>query len=79
LFIISYFDLSISPHHTLPQNPKRGQVLLDYDAESPEELSLMAHEVLNIYELTPEEEQFVIGERINKTGRVPRAYVKLIS
>jgi len=39
----------------------------------------MAHEVLNIYELTPEEEDFVMGERLNKTGRVPRAYIKLIS
>jgi len=71
---------SFSPSPTpLTQTPKRGQVLLDYDSESPEELSLMAHEVLNIYELTPEEEDFVMGERLNKTGRVPRAYIKLIS
>lgn len=79
LFLFIFYLLSLSPPHPVPNNPQRGQALLDYDAESPEELSLMAHEVLNIYELTPEEEQFVMGERANKTGRVPRAYIKLIS
>jgi len=58
---------------------RRGQAVLDYDGQSVEELSLMVHEVLNIYELAPPEEDFVLGERENRTGKVPRAYVKIIS
>jgi len=55
----------------------RGQAILDYDSNSPEELSLMAHEVLNIYEL--EDQQYLLGERENKVGKVPRSYIKIIS
>jgi len=57
---------------------KRGQAVLDYDAKSRQELSLMAHEVLNIYELSPLEEDFVLGERGDRVGKVPRAYIRII-
>lgn len=58
----------------------RAQVLLDYDATCREELSLMVHEVLNVYELEPFHEDYLLGERsINQIGRIPRAYVKIIS
>ncbi|XP_023340164.1 endophilin-B1 isoform X2 [Eurytemora carolleeae] len=65
----------------LPQDLKlqRGQVLLDYDANGPDELSLLAHEVLNVYELDPESEDFLVAERGTKVGKIPRAYVKIIS
>lgn len=58
---------------------KRGQAVLDYDAKNRQELSLMAHEVLNIYELSPLEEDFVLGERGDRVGKVPRAYIRIIS
>lgn len=57
---------------------KRGQAVLDYDAKNRQELSLMAHEVLNIYELSPLEEDFVLGERGDRVGKVPRAYIRII-
>jgi len=52
--------------------------VLDYDAKNRQELSLMAHEVLNIYELSPLEEDFVLGERGDRVGKVPRAYIRII-
>jgi len=39
----------------------------------------MIHEVLNIYELDPPEEEFLLGERETRRGKVPRAYIKIIS
>jgi len=57
----------------------RGQALLDYDAKGPDELSLMAHEVLNVYDREPRDEDFLLAERGQKTGSVPRAYIKIIS
>jgi len=72
-----------TPLSTSPPPPytalRRGQVVLDYDGETPEELSLMIHEVLNIYELDPPDEEFLLGERETRRGRVPRAYIKIIS
>merc|ERR1712038_95695 len=54
LFFISF---SLIPTRNSPSPPpnmlKRGQAVLDYDAKNRQELSLMAHEVLNIYELSP--------------------------
>jgi len=88
---IYFFSLSPPPFTSFPTSSslpcaapvnaslRRGQVLLDYDAESPEELSLMAHEVLNIYEICPTDEDYLLGERGSRCGRVPRAYIKLIS
>jgi len=38
----------------------------------------MVHEVLNIYELSPLEEDFVLGERGDRVGKVPRAYIRII-
>jgi len=71
------YPLSSSPPP--PTNKlKRGQVVLDYDAETREELSLMAHEVLNVYELDPKDEDFLVGERENRTGKIPRAYIRII-
>jgi len=52
---------------------------LDYDAKGPDELSLMAHEVLNVYDREPRDEDFLLAERGQKTGSVPRAYIKIIS
>jgi len=71
------------PFSTSPPPPytelRRGQAVLDYDGTTPEELSLMIHEVLNIYELDPPEEEFLLGERETRRGKVPRAYIKIIS
>lgn len=77
LFFLSLFPLPCSPS-TPPNTMQRGQAVLDYDAKNREELSLMAHEVINVYELEPVEEDFLLGERRERVGKVPRAYIRII-
>jgi len=83
LFVCPSSYIPPPPFSTSPPPPytelRRGQAVLDYDGTSPEELSLMIHEVLNIYELDPPEEEFLLGERDTRRGKVPRAYIKIIS
>ena len=49
--------------------------LLDHISPSPKNLSyetIFLEQVLNIYELSPLEEDFVLGERGDRVGKVPR-------
>lgn len=57
---------------------QRGQAVMDYDAKSRKELSLMAHEVINIWELTPPDPDYLLGETGDRMGKVPRVYIRLI-
>ncbi|XP_059093137.1 endophilin-B2-like isoform X2 [Tigriopus californicus] len=56
----------------------RCQVVRDYDALQSDEMSMMAHEVLNVLECDPVEEEWILVERGNKFGRVPRRMVRYI-
>lgn len=81
--LIGFFYFSLLPSARSPSPPlgslQRGQAVLDYDAKNRQELSLMAHEVVNVYELSPREDDFLLGERGDRAGRVPRAYIRIIS
>ncbi|KAG8237648.1 hypothetical protein J437_LFUL017557 [Ladona fulva] len=59
---------------------QRARVLYDYDAKDSTELSLMADEVIIIVEeeYGPEPD-YAIGERGSQRGKVPKAYLEMLS
>ncbi|XP_071449685.1 endophilin-B1 isoform X2 [Hetaerina americana] len=59
---------------------KRARVLYDYVAKDSTELSLMANEVIVIVEEEYEPEpDYALGERGSHRGKVPKAYLEMIS
>lgn len=57
---------------------QRARVLYDYDAKDATELSLMADEVIVVHELSEADgaEDYLIGERGNQKGKVPKAFLE---
>jgi len=52
---------------------RRAKVLYDYDADNIGELSLLADEVITVYQL---DDDTMMGERNGKKGKVPVAYIE---
>ncbi|GAB6031447.1 hypothetical protein CHUAL_009218 [Chamberlinius hualienensis] len=60
-------------------NGKRARVLYDYDASDSNELSLLADEVITVYNSPGLDEDWLVGERGSQKGKVPAAYLEIIS
>ncbi|XP_023722658.1 endophilin-B1 isoform X1 [Cryptotermes secundus] len=60
---------------------QRARVLYDYDAKDSTELSLMADEVIIVHEILEADgaEDYLIGERGNQKGKVPKAFLELLT
>nr|CAD7193638.1 unnamed protein product [Timema douglasi] len=58
---------------------KRARALYDYDAKDSSELSLMADEVIIVHEISQTEMDYLVGERGNQKGKVPKAFLELLS
>jgi len=55
---------------------KSARVLYDYDASDQSELSLLADEVIEVYET--ENPDWLIGKRGSKKGKVPSSYLTMV-
>lgn len=60
-------------------NAKRARVLYDYDASNSNELSLLADEVITVCNSPGLDSDWLIGERGSQKGKVPVAYLELLS
>lgn len=59
---------------------QRARVLYDYDAKDVTELTLIADEIVTVEEMPNKmDEDYFIGRRGQQTGKVPKAFVELIS
>ncbi|XP_014207772.1 endophilin-B1 isoform X2 [Copidosoma floridanum] len=57
---------------------KRARVICDYEARDEEELSVCQDEVIIVREI-PGDDDYLLSFRGNKHGRVPKAFVEIIS
>ncbi|XP_074601278.1 SH3 domain containing GRB2 like, endophilin-B isoform X2 [Brevipalpus obovatus] len=62
----------------LPVGKKRARVLLDYDAQNSNELSMQANEVITVSHPSDMEPEWRLAERGVKQGRVPLAYLEIL-
>ncbi|KAJ9583641.1 hypothetical protein L9F63_022022, partial [Diploptera punctata] len=61
---------------------QRARVLYDYDAKDATELSLMADEVITVHEIEDAAdgaEDYLMGERGNQKGKVPKAFLEVLT
>ncbi|RWS13501.1 endophilin-B2-like isoform X2 [Dinothrombium tinctorium] len=63
----------------LPNGRKRARVLYDYDAHDSSELSLMANEVIIVSQSPELDADWMLGERGTQRGKVPIAYLEILS
>lgn len=63
----------------LPPGKKRARVLYDYDAEDSSELKLSANEVIIVSQSDGLGEEWMVTERGNQKGKVPVAYLEILS
>lgn len=54
-------------------------MLYDYDAKDASELSLLFDEVITVREVPGMESDYVLGERGTKKGKVPKAFLEIMS
>ncbi|XP_077286986.1 SH3 domain containing GRB2 like, endophilin-B isoform X2 [Arctopsyche grandis] len=60
-----------------PQSQK-ARILFDYDAKDSTELSLIADEIVSVWECMIPDVDYMIGERGLQRGRVPKAYLEIL-
>jgi endophilin-B len=70
---------SDEPPLPLAPGKKRARVLYDYDAVDGQEMSLMANEVLVVSQSPELDADWMMGERGMQKGRVPVAYLEILS
>lgn len=58
---------------------KQARVLYDYDAADTTELSLLADEIILVYETPSPDSDWVIGERGSTRGKVPASYISIMN
>jgi endophilin-B len=63
----------------LPIGKKRARVLFDYEARNANELSLVANEVLIVSQQKELDMDWMMGERGATKGKVPVAYLEILS
>lgn len=73
----SVIDPPSDPADNLPRH--RARVLYDYDAKDASELSLLFDEVITVREVPGMEADYVLGERGTKKGKVPKAFLEIMS
>lgn len=57
---------------------QRAKVLCGYDARNPQEISLIADEIITIEKISETENDYVLAHRGDQVGRVPLAYVEVL-
>jgi len=57
---------------------KKARVLADYDGSDASELSLLANEVISVYESAELNEGWIMAERGTQKGKVPVIYLELL-
>jgi len=63
---------------TTTRNGRQAVILFDYDASDPTELSLLADEVITVYEDPSLGAGWLIGQRGNTRGKVPTSHVSFM-
>ncbi|XP_007944368.1 endophilin-B1 [Orycteropus afer afer] len=58
---------------------RKARVLYDYDAANSSELSLLADEVITVFNVTGMDSDWLMGERGNQKGKVPITYLELLN
>ncbi|KAK7870651.1 hypothetical protein R5R35_009142 [Gryllus longicercus] len=64
---------------TVQNGLQRARVLCDYDAKDATELSLMVDEVILVQEISEDEQDYLMGERGNQKGKVPKAFLEMLA
>ncbi|GLH04776.1 Endophilin-A [Gryllus bimaculatus] len=64
---------------TVQNGLQRARVLCDYDAKDATELSLMVDEVILVHEISEDEQDYLMGERGNQKGKVPKAFLEMLA
>lgn len=67
------------PQSEVQNGSQRARVLCDYDAKDATELSLMADEVILVHEISEDEQDYLMGERGNQKGKVPKAFLEMLT
>ena len=60
----------------MSNSKKKARVLYDYDAKDPNELSLLADEIITV--ISESENDYVVAERGSKRGKVPSIYLEIL-
>ncbi|KAL3281950.1 hypothetical protein HHI36_005153 [Cryptolaemus montrouzieri] len=59
---------------------QRAKVMYNYEPKDSSELSLVANEIINILEMPgKDDDDYFLGEKGQKRGKVPKAYLEIIS
>ncbi|KAK9869535.1 hypothetical protein WA026_003291 [Henosepilachna vigintioctopunctata] len=59
---------------------RRAKVLYSYEPKDSTELSLVANEIINVMEIPgKKDDDYLLGELHNQRGKVPRAYLEILS
>ncbi|CAK8697983.1 endophilin-B1-like [Clavelina lepadiformis] len=64
---------------TLSSSKKRARVLYDYDAADTTELSLLADEIILVYEAPGLVSDWMMGQRGTSSGKVPTSYLSILN
>uniref|UniRef100_A0A7E4UL90 SH3 domain-containing protein n=1 Tax=Panagrellus redivivus TaxID=6233 RepID=A0A7E4UL90_PANRE len=57
---------------------KQARVVMDYEAVSPQELTVRMNDVLIVYRLPGLDTDFVMAEKGGRRGRVPLSYLEIL-
>lgn len=68
-------------HNQINNNKRQAKCLNDYQAQTDNELSLIANEIINVsMDNTNTDTDWMIGQRSNgQTGKVPVAYLEILN
>lgn len=58
---------------------KKARVLYDYDAATPNEMSLLVDEVITVYTVPGLDSDWMMAERGSQKGKVPVAYLEMLN
>uniref|UniRef100_A0AC34R0Z3 SH3 domain-containing protein n=1 Tax=Panagrolaimus sp. JU765 TaxID=591449 RepID=A0AC34R0Z3_9BILA len=57
---------------------RQARAIMDYEAVSPQEMSIRQNDVLIVYRLPGLDPEFVMAEKSGKRGRVPLSFLEII-
>lgn len=57
---------------------KQARVIMDYEAVSPQEISVRMNDILIIYRLPGLDPDFVMAEKGGKRGKIPLSFLEII-
>jgi len=57
---------------------KQARVIMDYEAVSPQEISVRMNDILIVYRLPGLDPDFVMAEKGGKRGKIPLSFLEII-